>query len=73
MSKAATSWTPARLGSLLGVSKRTINRRCEENLIPFVDQGTPKRPRRMISSETVKLIRVHGLAGVARMRAAGIL
>jgi hypothetical protein len=64
-------WTPARLGKELGLSKRTINRRCEADLLPHVDHGTPGRPRRIIPHAIVKLVKIYGLAGVGRMRQAG--
>lgn len=66
-------WTPAKLGAEIGVSKRTINRRCEDDLLPHVDQGTPECPRRIIPMHIVKLVKLYGLAGVARMRRAGQL
>jgi hypothetical protein len=66
-------WTPARLAKELGLSKRTINRRCEADLLPHMDHGTPDSPRRIIPAAIVKLVRIYGLAGVARMRSAGQL
>ncbi len=66
-------WTPARLGKELGLSKRTINRRCESDELPFVDHGTAKQPRRIIGMHIVKLVKLYGLGGVARMRKAGQL
>lgn len=66
-------WTPAQLARLLGVSKRTINRRCEADLLPFIDHGTPEHPRRVIAPEVVRLVRLRGLGGVAAMRRNGLL
>ena len=66
-------WTPARLGKELGLSKRTINRRCESDELPFVDHGTATQPRRIIPAGIVKLVKLYGLGGVARMRKAGQL
>jgi hypothetical protein len=70
---AAAGWTPSQLAKLLGVSKRTVNRRCNADLLPFIDHGTPQRPRRYISPDVVRLVRIYGLAGVARMRQANLI
>jgi|GEM_PF-3673730 len=66
-------WTPARLAKAIGVSKRTINQRCADGDLPFIDQGTSKRQRRFIKPEIVAMIKERGLGGVARMRQAGLL
>lgn len=70
---AKADWTTGDLAKLLGVSQRTIIRRCELDLLPFVDHGTATQPRRRFTAETIRLIRRHGLGGVARMRQAGQL
>ena len=69
--ESCKGWTPARLAKELGISKRTINRRCEADLLPHMDHGTPDSPRRIIPAAIVKLVRIYGLAGVARLRSAG--
>ncbi|EIQ00718.1 hypothetical protein OpiT1DRAFT_05273 [Opitutaceae bacterium TAV1] len=66
-------WRPSRLARELGVSKRTVSRRCEANELPFIDHGGGKRPYRIIPMHVVKLVKLYGLGGVARMRAAGQL
>lgn len=64
-------WTPAMVGKLIGVSGVTISRRCVANMLPYVDYGTPNQQRFRLTDDTVRLIKIHGLAGVARLRQAG--
>lgn len=64
-------WPPSRLAKELAVSVRTINRRCEADELPFVDNGTSKQCRRTIPGHVVQLVKLYGLGGVARLRKAG--
>jgi hypothetical protein len=76
-SAAATTmrhaWTPAKLAARLGLSVRTINRRCEAGELPYIDHGTVSRPKRYIPAEAVQLILIHGLRGVGVMCRTGLL
>jgi signal peptidase I len=66
-------WSTGKVAKLIGVSQRTIIRRCEDGTIPHTDHGTVGQARRTIASETVRLIRAHGLRGLGRMRQAGLV
>ncbi|WP_043586905.1 hypothetical protein [Geminisphaera colitermitum] len=64
-------WPPSRLARELGISSRTICRRCERDQLPYINHGGASRPYRLIPLHVVKLVKLYGLASVARMRAAG--
>jgi hypothetical protein len=62
--------TPPQLAKLIGVSGRTVERRCAAGYLPFMDHGPKKR---LIQWPTVDLVVAHGLGGVERMVRAGRL
>ncbi len=71
--KGGRDYTTGEVAKQIGISQRTIIRRCDKGEIPFKDQGTSGQARRMISSHTLRLIKTHGLRGLARMIQAGLL
>jgi hypothetical protein len=71
--KGGRDYTTGEIAKIIGISQRTIMRRCDRGEIPFKDQGTLGCARRMISTHTLRLIKTHGLRGLARMIQAGLL
>lgn len=64
-------YTVGRLAAYLGVSSRTIARRCESGELPHIDHGTAAKPMRIIPPDVVNLIHQRGLRGVACLMRSG--
>jgi hypothetical protein len=61
-----------RAARMIGVSAKTLNKRCVAGEIPFINNGTETKARRAIPRRVIELVHRHGLRGVAIMMETGL-